>query len=454
MTFFTSPTDLQNWVVGQNNPNLAVSKILEVIGNDDALSVKQACQQIAELNEEIKKEENDKHLHKEIEDASASLFAVLAKYNVTETKEGSLMNKKTSQVNDFSIREAQVTRPPSSPYTGREDDNKYVGTPWRRDRDAIYDFTHRNPDMLSFDDDPTRVYSGEALWRRYIMDKFYRDYKDEKGRVVGGYINDRFKVYHDLGGNQMELANGERTRKPRPHQYSIERRLEEARGNKTEDILPLRAASDSIRVIVTGSEEKPATHEDIKYASNVEDDFVRVAKQSIEEEDPIAQAFADILEMKTAGLEDKEIILKVSDHYKMPIAKAANIKDFAYKVKENHMGVLYSCEGAIQKEAAMNEEGVQLVSTEEMTVLDDNGAPVGTATIEQNTVLQEIPNSMGKQVFVVKDMNGNVAGSQKLMFPEGMDAGLATKDVGSDIAMDELEGIEASSSPEFVIKEV
>ena len=314
MKFFTSLKDLNKWVIEQGDPTIAAQKIVEVIGEQDTLSVRDGCQAIFKAN---KKEGKGAEISNEIEE-SEGLFSVLARYNITEmviTSEVNLMNNKIDKFSnaDFPIREAQVTRPPSSPYTGREDDNKYVGTPWRRDRDAIYDFTHRNPDMLSFDDDPHRVYSGEALWRRYVMDKFYRDYKDEKGRVVGGFINDRFKVFHDLGGNQMELANGERTRKPRPHQYSIERRLEEARGTKTEDILPLRAAAGDIRVVITGSEENPAKASDIKYASATEEGYIEVPCECCEDDD-IAKAFVDILDMHEAGVDDKEIILKVSSH--------------------------------------------------------------------------------------------------------------------------------------------
>ena len=343
MKFFNSPKDLEKWVLSNKKPAEAINKIIEVIGENN-LSVKDGCELIFQLSKN-KIEENEEDLNNEIGDASKALFVTLASYNITEIKkEGENMNKinKWNSAERLGLKQAQVTRPPASPYCTRVDDNKYTGTPWRKDRDAIYDFTHRNPDMLSFDDDPNRVYSGEALWRRFIMDKYYREYANAEGRLVGGYINDRFQVFHDVGGNQMALANGERTRKPRPHQYSIERRLEEARGSKTEDILPLRASTGAVRVIIAGSAECPANSSDIKHISN-EDEVVTITpKDAYTEEDTIVKAFVDILEMKEAGINDEDVIIKVAGHYQMPIAKVAKIKNFANKMKSEHKYVVYA----------------------------------------------------------------------------------------------------------------
>jgi len=442
MMFFTSPKDLSKWVLSRGEPNLAIQQIVEVIGTPDALSVKDGCYAIFEAN---KKEEKDNDISNDIEESEA-LFSVLAKYNITEmtkTSEVNLMNKKIEKFNhaDFPIREAQVTRPPSSPYTGREDDNKYVGTPWRRDRDAIYDFTHRNPDMLSFDDDPNRVYSGEALWRRYIMDKFYRDYKDEKGRVVGGFINDRFKVFHDLGGNQMELANGERTRKPRPHQYSIERRLEEARGQKTEDILPLKSASNDVRIIITGSDESPAKPSDIRYASLTEDGYVKIPNKDTYtgEIDNVAKAFIDILDMHEAGIDDKEIILKVSNHYRIPIARVAELKAFAYNKKKESKGVLYACDNSkISKTAAVNPLGVQLGSPQVFIDM----ATGQQQSFEEGTRFKEQPSQGTQRVFIIDNEEAQAtdgANAQKYVLPQGVIPNFEqVEDI--DNSMRELEG--------------
>jgi hypothetical protein len=341
MNFFTSPEDLKTWVFSNESPEIAISNIVEVIGEQDILSVKDGINLMFNLKKQTKKKENGTDLDKDIEDASKSLFSVLAKHNLaggtkTSIREDSIMDKKEANSGEniqkfnaadhFGLRKAQVTRPPSSPYTSREDSNKYVGTPWRIDRDSFYDFTHRNPDMLSFDDDPNRVYSGEAIWRRYVMDKFYRDYKDDEGRLVGGYINDRFQTFHDLGGNQMELSNSERTRKPRRHQWSIERRLSEGRGEETSDIVALTAS------------------ENLK--------FTRVATKSIEEDsDNVVQAFADILDMHDAGFEEEDIITQVAGHYEMSMLKVADIKKLAYSMKDKFSGELYEPEG-LEKEAS------------------------------------------------------------------------------------------------------
>jgi len=465
MKFFTSSNDLKNWVLGNESYEFASNNITEVIGTEDELSIKQACQTIFDLNSKIKKEEKDVKFDKDIEETTEILFAILSKYNLTEIKKEGFMNKKTSQINDFSIREAQVTRPPSSPYTGREDDNKYVGTPWRRDRDAIYDFTHRNPDMLSFDDNPNHVYSGEALWRRYVMDKFYRDYKDDKGRVVGGYINDRFKVYHDLGGNQLELANGERTRKPRPHQYSVERRLQEARDEKPTDILPLRASASSVRVIITGSDDSPAKDTDIRYVSNSEDDYVDVQSRDIKEDnDVVTQAFADILDMRTAGISDKDIILKVSEHYKMPISKVANIKNFAIQVKANHEGIMYSCASSAKKEVikkeAQNQEGIVIQNDEPAIVVNLLGSKIGEKMIPARTVLAEQDPINGNPTFIVKDLSQGINQAERIMFPNGLPDNY-DNGIDEDMAMAEGEDPYAestnqtvSASSDFTIKEV
>jgi hypothetical protein len=74
-----------------------------------------------------------------------------------------------------------------------------------------------------------------------MADKFSSDYQDRKtGELVGGYINERFYKFPDAGtpanpdvprdgGNPMMLKPGERSRTPRPHQWSVERRMQEAR---------------------------------------------------------------------------------------------------------------------------------------------------------------------------------------------------------------------------------
>ena len=273
------------------------------------------------------------------------MFGVLARHNLTSMKKeakGIKMEKTTQKPPAQYKKTSGVGEPNQSRQRNgwvrgmRNKWNRSVegfneGTPWRVDRDQMYDFTHYYTDAISFDEDPTRVYSGEAIWRSYIMDKYSSEYQDEKGKWVGGYINDRFYVFPDAGtpdnpdvprdgGNQLGLAPGERTRKPRPHQYSTERRLEEARGVKTTDLM---AAAASVKPIA-------------KIASS---------KLPIERHsDKVYNIFKDTIEMREAGFEYETMISKVAEHYNASLIGVAQIDAFAQKLKNKHAGAFYSLE--------------------------------------------------------------------------------------------------------------
>ena len=204
------------------------------------------------------------------------------------------------------------------------------GTPWRIDRDQFYDFTHYTADAISFDSNPNNVYSGEALWRMYVMDKFYREYKTEEGKWVGGYINDRFHVFPDAGtpgnpdvprdgGNQMELGLNERTRKPRHHQYSTERRMEEARGNKTYDLEVTTTAKSFNKIKKTSNKVPKNRKNDVVYS-----------------------VFKDYLEMKEAGVSYENSLELISSHYNEPISNVAEVFKFANKMVSKHNKIAYS----------------------------------------------------------------------------------------------------------------
>jgi hypothetical protein len=202
------------------------------------------------------------------------------------------------------------------------------GTPWRIDRDKFYNFTHYYTDDIKFDEDPTRVYSGEAIWRMYVMDKFTTEYMNKEGKWVGGYINDRFYVFPDAGtpdnpdaprdgGNQMGLIPGERTRLPRPHQYSTERRLEEARGNKTSDITVNASANKTIKI-----------------ASHV--------SQENRHNDNVYNIFKDVLDMSEAGIDFSTMLEATAKHYNTTILKVAQVYKEAKKLRDRHEGLMYS----------------------------------------------------------------------------------------------------------------
>jgi hypothetical protein len=313
MRYFTSPEDLELWVLSNESANEAINKIAEVVGVQD-LSVKEGCVGIFDNNLQKEHVKDKKTLDKDTKAAAEALYIALSKYGLTEIQTNGevKMSDKTSKLK----KEAQYRQPGPAITYNRETDNNYNETPWRRDRDQMYGFIHRNPDMVSFNDDPNMVYSGEALWRAYVMDKFTRDYKDDDGRVVGGYINDRFQVFHDVAGNQMELANGERTRRPRPHQYSTERRLEEARGTECEDITPLASSNDMVKL---ASKDVPSM-----------------------EGDNIFEMFKDVIDMKEAGIDSEAIICKIAEHYSADVIDVASVHKLAVRQATAHQDILYT----------------------------------------------------------------------------------------------------------------
>ena len=81
----------------------------------------------------------------------------------------------------------------------------------------------------------------ENTWRKNIMDKYFRSYKDKDGNWVGGYIESRFEVDKNVPPtNDYQLKPGE-IRKPFVPEFShTEARLEAARTqmNKERDYSP------------------------------------------------------------------------------------------------------------------------------------------------------------------------------------------------------------------------
>ena len=314
MNYFDSPETLDKWVKNNTPPQKAIDRLLTALGDN----AKKHEQDVTECCEGI---------HKNKSHASNVLFNLLSKYGITSFKKESNMKGEKNK----EVKTAQTSRPRNK--WNRSLDGFNEGTPWRIARDKMYDFTHYYSDAISFDEDPERVYSGEALWRMYVMDKYTREYQDENGKWVGGYINDRFHVFPDAGtpanpgvprdgGNQMQLAQGERTRKPRPHEYSYERRLEEQRGNKLKSI-EVTASSFNKRVKVSSNVSKlPEERND----------------------DVIYNVFTDCLDMREAGIEYKNMITKVADHYNLSLLNVAQIDREARKLKEKHEKIGYEIE--------------------------------------------------------------------------------------------------------------
>jgi hypothetical protein len=72
----------------------------------------------------------------------------------------------------------------------------------------------------------------EAIWRGTVMDKYSRPYRDKDGNWVGGYINKRFEVDHNIPEtNNYQLKPGQLRRATPPEYGSTESRLQAARAD-------------------------------------------------------------------------------------------------------------------------------------------------------------------------------------------------------------------------------
>lgn len=332
--FFKSPQDLTGWIKSKPSSDKAAESLVDVINTynsietetTDSNSIHEGCKQVFEGGDE-----------KTVSDAATILYGILAKHNLaTMTK-----NAKTSKTVISKVVEAQssLSRQRNEWVKGNRNKwNRVVdgfneGTPWRIDRDKFYNFTHYYTDAISFDEDPAHVYSGEALWRMYIMDKFTREHLNKEGKWVGGYINDRFYVFPDAGtpanpdvprdgGNPMGLPLGARSRLPRPHQWSTERRLDEARKTKTNDLVATASTDVSFSRIT-------------KFAS------VNAKKEDVES-DKVTKIIYDAMDMIEAGVDYEKRINLLSEHYASSITNTAEIEKFAQNLMKKHCGIGYS----------------------------------------------------------------------------------------------------------------
>lgn len=356
MQFFTSSADLEKWVKSQESPDSASQRIMKVVGVEKQQDIIQICRSIFE--------------EKESSTAAKVLYQILAKYNLVEIREGNMQDKM--------IRQAQIMRQPGQYEMPLRICPKLPFSVGKR-LISTYNCRHYCLDSMVFDDDPERVYCAEAMWRRHVMDKFSREFKDKDGKWVGGYINERFQVSQDDGGNQMELAHGERTRKPRPHQYSTERRLEEARGEETTDLTASNKTMVKLASVETDEKEK----------------------------DNVYTMFSDIIEMKESGIGDEDIILKVSEHYKESVPVVAQVYKLALAQLKRYDKVIYAYDkNALKKTATID-------FAERSTLVSKRDVEVVTVADGQKTVLK-----METPVVVVS--NG---GNPTLQIVDGPDAG-------------------------------
>ena len=265
MRFFRDPQDLLSWVQTHGSKKAASILVnLPKVGNKYLTDVVETTKRMADNNDH---------------NAAHVLYAILQQSNIVEADLHTVENN-IEQVNAANellthkiiakdehaqlVKQAQIMRQP-----GQYDMPLRIcpKLPWSVGKKLIstYNCRHYCLDGVVLDDDPTRVYCGELLWRRHVADKFSSDFQDRKtGKLIGGYINDRFFKFPDAGtpgnpdvardgGNPMMLKPGERTRTPRPHQWSIERRMQEMREkNSTQDHTLGKTASNQQSVKTAG----------------------------------------------------------------------------------------------------------------------------------------------------------------------------------------------------------
>jgi hypothetical protein len=358
MQFFTNKDDLSGWVKSRESGDVAAQEIMSHIGKEDEKSIVETCNTIRE----------DDTCKSEL--ASKSLYEILSKHNIT-IREGNMTGKL--------VKEAQIIGRDAPLYVNMEL-KVCPKLPFSVGKRLIstYNCRHQCLDSIVFDDDPNRVYCAEALWRRHVMDKFSREFKNKEGKWVGGYINQRFQVFNDDGGNQMELAHGEKTRKPRPHQYSTERRLEEARGEETTDLV---ASSNKF----------------VKLASITQD----------VENDKVSEIFSDIIEMTEAGLNDEDIILKVAEHYAENIISVVNINKIAKQMLNRKNGVVYASSESMLKVAALPQpQPVKPVTNMPNRIMPKKNKNVLPNPVNEELEIHEDSEALGL-LENVKDVSGS-----------------------------------------------
>jgi hypothetical protein len=329
--FFTSPTDLARWVKESNSSYQEASrKIIIAIGSN------KNEQDVIETTKRIFSNNN-------AEEASKVLFEVLSNYNITEqnVKEaGDKCDKAitanalekykviTAEEKDKMIKEAQIMRQPGEYPMPLRVCPKLPFSVGKR-LISTYNCRHYCLDSLVFDEDPERVYCAEALWRGHVMDKFSREWEDAKtGDLVGGYINNRFYVFPDAGtpdnpdvakdhGNRMSLKPWERSRIPRKHEWSVERRLQEQRNPDSTKSITLSAA-----IIGSQSMIKLASSDEIK-------------------KEKVVSIFSESIDLNNNGISKEDAVLQLSEKYNHPIEKVVAIQTMALKKMSNHQADIY-----------------------------------------------------------------------------------------------------------------
>lgn len=337
--FFTSAKDLLRWIKESNSSfEEASTKLLTAVGSN------KFEQDIVETTKRIFSNNN-------VENAADVLFGLLSNFNITEkemTVAGASYDKMvvakalgenfniTEKETSAMVKQAQIMRQPGEYTMPLRVCPKLPYSVGKR-LISTYNCRHYCLDSLVFDDDPERVYCAEALWRQHVADKFSRDWKDAKtGQLVGGYINNRFYVFPDAGtpsnpdvprdgGNKMELNPWERSRQPRKHEWSTERRLQEQREPGTTKSITLGdvVAANKNKITITAENKKSG--------------------------DCIEEIFSKSIDMHNNGISSEDIIVKLSGEYNKSIESVMAIHEVAMKKMASHQADAYKVAQVFQQ---------------------------------------------------------------------------------------------------------
>ena len=329
--FFTSPRDIAQWV--KENGKESVKLITAILQEDNN------HRDVAESVDGILSGKN-------IETASKTLFSIFSQHDIAEQEVKTAIKKvqvmKTANQDNTSkglTKEAQIMRQPGEYPMRLRVCPKLPASVGKR-LISTYNCRHYCIDSLVFDDDPDGVYCSEALWRKHVMDKFSREWMDPKtGKYIGGYINSRFHVFPDAGtpdnpdvdrtqGNSMALEPHERLRQPRSHEYSMERRLEEARKKGSTKALTVTAADDLRNALYAQAESKG---------------FVKIASADVKNppSGAITEAFNDAIELSLRGVPEDEALAIITKNHGLKVEKAYQIQSMALRKMATHGADVY-----------------------------------------------------------------------------------------------------------------
>lgn len=346
--FFTSPNNLLNWVKTQNHTAVeAADKLFEVIGS------KNHEQDIAESTRRIFANQHADH-------AAEVIFSILSRYDITEAqvKQASqkigeiyaanelLKNKMiTAEQHAGLVKQAQIMRQPGQYNMELRVCPKLPASIGNR-RISTYNCLHYCLDSMVLDDEPNRVYCMEALWRKHVMDKFSRDCKDPKtGQLVGGYIANRFYSFPQWGtpanpdvprdgGNPLELIPGQRTRQPRPHEYSVERRLQEQRNPGSTKSLMVGASANE------GLTKEAGFHAALITQANAVG-FTKISSADAQIQSDIYPVFSMAIDLHNEGLSREDAAVKLAKTFKMPVESVVKIQEVAIRKMATHTSDVY-----------------------------------------------------------------------------------------------------------------